>query len=601
MKTTEKINSILNSLPDKPGIYQFFDQNDTVLYVGKAKNLKKRVASYFNKNQDTAKLRILVRKIKDIRTIIVNSEQDALLLENNLIKKYQPKYNVQLKDDKSYPWICIKNEPFPRVFKTRTIINDGSSYFGPYTSVHMINTLLDLFRQLYKLRTCKLKLTQENIKKRKFKVCLELHIGNCKGPCVGLQKADNYNESIEHIRKILKGNIYQVIQYLNKLMNKYADAYKFEEAYEIKSRIDILEKYQSKSTIVNPKINNVDVFAIVEDEKFAYVNFFKVMNGAIIQAQTLEMKKRLHETKEDLLQLAITEINRKLHSEADELILPFEPEYQISTKVTVPKQGDKRRLLELSERNAKYFRFERIREREKKEADKKTSRVLNRIQQDLRLLKLPGHIECFDNSNFQGQYPVASCVVFKNALPSKKDYRHFNIKSVDGINDFASMEEVIFRRYKRLIDEEQSLPQLIIVDGGKGQLSSAVKSLKKLGIYHLVSIIGIAKRLEEIYFPDDSVPLYLNKNSESLKLIQQLRNEAHRFGINFHRNKRSQSIGKSMLTNIPAIGPKTRDVLIRKFRSVNKLKSASFEELKKCVGETKANNIINYFRENEIE
>ncbi len=596
-KRLEQLKSIAISLPDKPGVYQFYNSENKIIYVGKAKNLKKRVSSYFLKNYDSGKTKILISKINNIKYIVVNSEQDALLLENNLIKKYQPRYNVMMKDDKSFPWICIKNENFPRVFYTRKHIKDGSLYFGPYTSIKMVKVILDFFKQLYKLRTCNYNLSQKNIKQNKFKVCLEYHIGNCKAPCVEKQNEDEYNKAIDEIKNILKGNIYNVTKYLKNLMQKYADKYKFEEANKIKEKIKILENYQSKSTIVNPSINNVDVFSIIDDEKSAYVNFLKVVNGAIIQVHTLEMKKKLDETKEELLPMAITEIRQKLSIDSKEIILPFYPDIKLDyTKIIVPKRGDKKKLLELSERNVKYYRLEKIKQFERINPQKRYDRILNTIKKDLHLNNLPVHIEGFDNSNIQGTNAVASCVVFKNAKPFKKEYRKFNIKTVTGPNDFASMEEIVYRRYKRLIDENKSLPQLIVIDGGKGQLNAAIKSIKKLNLYGKIAIIGIAKRLEEIYFPEDPTPVYLDKNSESLKIIQQIRNEAHRFGITFHRDKRSKSMVKSELDEIKGIGEKTKQKLLEKFKSISKIKQADFNELEEIIGKAKAKLLLGYFQ-----
>ncbi len=591
----EKIKSILSVLPDSPGVYQFYDSQNEIIYVGKAKNLKKRVSSYFYKEHyENNKLKVLVNKVEHIEYIVVQTESDALLLENNLIKKYHPRYNVMLKDDKTYPWICIKNEHFPRVFYTRNIINDGSKYFGPYTSVHMVKVMLDLVRQLYPLRNCNLNLSQENIQKKKYKTCLEYHIGNCLAPCIGLQTEQSYNESIHHIHKILKGNIQEVIVYLNKLMKQYSAEFKFEEAQLVKDKIEVLEKYKSKSTIVSPSLNNVDVFNILDDNNFAYVNFLKVVEGRIIQAHTLEIKKKLNEELEDLLLLAIVEIRERLKSTAKEIITSLNIKLD-HIKVTVPLRGEKKSLLELSERNLKYYRLEKQKKSEKKKEKHSGKRIMEIIKKDLNLNALPVHIECFDNSNIQGTNPVAACVVFKNVKPSTKDYRHYNIKTVEGPDDFASMEEVVYRRYKRLIDEEKSLPQLIVVDGGKGQLNSAVKSLEKLDIKDNVTIIGIAKRLEEIFYPGDPIPLYLDKNSESLKVIQHIRNEAHRFGIKFHRNKRSGNFIKSELDNIPGIGPKTIDVLLTKFKTIKSIRSLSLDEISAEIGNTKAKLLFEYF------
>jgi len=595
-ETSSILESIIKSISDKPGVYEFFNKEGIIIYVGKAKNLRKRVTSYFVKNHDSAKTRILVRNISDIKHIIVETETDALLLENNLIKKYQPRYNVLLKDDKTYPWICIKNEAFPRLFSTRNVIKDGSKYYGPFTSGTMVRTILDLCKQIYFLRSCKLALTKQNIDNKKFKVCLEYHIGNCKGPCIKEQSEEEYNEAIDHIHHILKGNIGQVIQMLRTKMNLLAEEFKYEEAQILKEKLIVLEGFQSKSTIVSPEITDVDVYSILDDENSAYINFLKVVNGCIIQVHTIELKKKLNETKEELLPLGIVAIREKFHSNSKELIVPFPLDYQIgNVKFTIPIKGDKRKLLDLSEKNVKFYRLDKLKQIENVDPLKHTKRILKTLQDDLRLKELPIHIECFDNSNIQGTNPVAACVVFKNAKPSKKDYRHFNIKTVVGANDFASMEEIIYRRYKRLLDEEKSLPQLIIIDGGKGQLSAALNSIDKLGLRGSISIIGIAKRLEEIYFPGDSVPIYLDKNSESLKVIQQARNEAHRFGINFHRDKRSKEFLKSELSEIDGIGEKTIEILFSNFGSINKIKLADFDDLRKIIGDSKAKIVSGYF------
>ncbi len=585
----------LKTLPANPGVYQFYDSADKILYVGKAKNLKKRVSSYFNKNHEYGKTRVMVKKIVRIAHIVVPTESDALLLENNLIKKYRPRYNVLLKDDKTYPWICIKKEPFPRVFFTRKLIKDGSEYFGPYTSMKTVRILLDLVKSVYPLRTCNYDLSSEKIQAGKYKVCLEYHLGNCKGPCVGLQTTEEYNRQIADIREIVKGNFKSSLSYFKEQMKRLAGELKFEEAQQIKEKIDILENYQVKSTIVNPKINNVDVFSIVSDEAFAYVNFLQISHGSIVRSHTLELKKKLDEKDEDLLQLAIVEIRNRFESESKELYLPFKVTVAPHLKVTVPQLGDKRKILELSERNAKFFRQERFKQIMIIDPDRHTNRIMAQMKKDIRLSQEPRHIECFDNSNIQGSNPVAACVVFKNGKPSKKEYRHFNIKTVDGPDDFASMEEVVFRRYKRLLAEEQPLPQLIVIDGGKGQLSSALKSLDALGLRGKIAIIGIAKRLEEIYFPEDPIPLYLDKKSESLKIIQQLRNEAHRFGITFHRNKRSKAAINSELERIDGIGEKTAQELLKAFKSVKRIKEASVENLAEIVGVSRASKIYETF------
>jgi excinuclease ABC subunit C len=595
-KSEKYLSSLVKVLPNKPGVYQFFDDQEIIIYVGKAKDLRKRVSSYFNKQSDSAKTRILVRKINDIRHIVVETETDALLLENNLIKKYQPRYNVLLKDDKSYPWICVKKENFPRVFLTRNVIKDGSAYYGPFTSVYMARAIIDFLHQVYLLRTCKLALSKESIMEQRFKVCLEYHLGNCLGPCVGKQTEEEYNEGLSQINEILKGNTGKVIQDLKQKMNDFADVFEYEKAGSIKRKLLLVENYQSKSTIVNPSLTDIDVYSITDDNEYAYINFLKVVNGAIIQVHTIEMKKRVDETREDLLSLGIVSIREKFFSVSKEIIVPFEPAFKIDTvKFTIPLKGDKKKLLELSEKNVKYYRLEKLKQIENIDPQKHTKRILKTLQSDLHLSELPVHIECFDNSNIQGSFPVAACVVFKNAKPSSKDYRHFNIKTVEGPNDFASMEEVIFRRYKRMLDEEQSLPQLIIIDGGKGQLSSALNSLEKLNLRGQIGIIGIAKKLEEIYFPGDSIPLYLDKNSESLKLIQHARNEAHRFGITFHRNKRSKDFIGSELDFIKGVGEKTKEILLSEFGSQKKLKEASFEILKEKIGSAKAKIVRDYF------
>ena len=590
MASEEHIQTLLSALPDSPGVYQFYDKEDKLLYVGKAKSLKKRVSSYFQKDRHVSgKTSIMVRKVADIRTIVVDTEMDALLLENNLIKKHQPRYNVSLKDDKTYPWICIRNERFPRVFSTRKMIRDGSEYFGPYASGRLINTLLELINKLYKLRTCSLVLSEENITKKKFRVCLEYQIGNCKGPCEGFQSQEEYDQSVKEIRQILKGNIQTVIGHLRELMQTYAAEYRFEEAQSVKEKLESLEKFQRKSVVVNPSIHNVDVFSLVIEEDSAYVNFLRVMNGAIIQGHTVELKKKLEETPEELLELAMGELRSRFFSDAEEIIVPFAPEVEWpGISFTIPKIGDKKHLLSLSESNVRnYIREKRLQE-EKQHPENRTLRLMEQMKKDLRLTELPKHIECFDNSNFQGAYPVAAMSVFRDGKPSKKDYRHFNIKTVEGPDDFASMEEVIHRRYKRMLDEALPLPQLIVIDGGKGQLSAAVSSLEKLGLRGKIAVIGIAKRLEELYYPDDPLPLYIDKKSETLRIIQQLRDEVHRFGITHHRKRRSKGVIKTELEEIPGIGPRTAEELLREFRSVQRIKEAPLEALAALIGEAKA-------------
>jgi len=592
------LKSLINVLPELPGVYLFYNDEESVIYVGKAKNLKKRVSSYFVKVPDNGKTRVLVKKIRDIKHVVVESEEDALLLENNLIKKYQPRYNILLKDDKSFPWIVIKNEPFPRVFQTRKVLNDGSLYFGPYTSSGMVKVLLELFRHLYPVRTCNYNLSQENILKKKYKVCLEYHLGNCKAPCIGAYSESEYNKDIKQIKDILKGNISYVIKYLKDLMQQYSLNLEFEKAADIKKRLDSLKNYRAKSTVVNPKMNDVDVFSYTEDDNAGYVNYLKIVNGAIIQSHTMEFRKKLNETGDEIIQMAITEIRERTGKLAREVLVPFIPSVIFSeSKFLVPKIGDKKKLLELSERNVKYYRLEKLKQLANNRKLSRENRILETMKQDLRLNELPYHIECFDNSNIQGYYPVAACVVFKNAKPAKKEYRHFNIKTVKGPNDFASMEEVVYRRYKRLIEEEKELPQLIIIDGGKGQLGAALNSLRKLNLHDKIAVIGIAKRLEELFYPGDPIPLYLDKNSETLKVIQNLRNEAHRFGITFHRNKRSKDFIKTELQNIPGVGEKTIKALYEKFGSVNNIKDADEEEISEVIGKSKGKQVFNALKE----
>ncbi|TJY38247.1 excinuclease ABC subunit UvrC [Pontimicrobium aquaticum] len=589
----------IQTLPSLPGVYQYFDVNDTIIYVGKAKNLKKRVSSYFTKTHDNGKTRILVKKIANIKHIVVDTETDALLLENNLIKKHRPRYNVLLKDDKSYPWICIKKERFPRIFQTRRLIKDGSEYFGPYTSVKTVYTLLDLIRGLYQLRTCNYDLSQEKINAGKYKVCLEYHLGNCKGPCEGKETVSAYEENIKAIREILKGNFKDSLQRFKQQMNDLAKEMHFEEAQKVKEKIDVLENYQAKSTIVNPKINNVDVFSIVSDESYAYINFLQISLGSIVRSHTLEIKKKLDETDKELLEIAIVEIRQRFNSQSKEVYVPFKINIGDNVKVTIPKLGDKKHILDLSSRNAKYYRLEQLKQVKIVDPDRHANRIMAQMKADLRLKEEPRHIECFDNSNIQGTHPVAACVVFKNGKPSKKDYRHFNIKTVEGPDDFASMEEVVYRRYKRLLDKKQPLPQLIIIDGGKGQLSSALKSLDELNLRGKIAIIGIAKRLEELFYPNDPIPLYLDKKSETLKIIQQLRNEAHRFGIEHHRNKRSKSALNTELETIPGIGEKTIVELLKHFKSAKRISYAKLDELEEVIGLSRAQKIYNYYNQNK--
>ena len=593
----DQFKKAVRSFPDKPGIYQFFDKKQKIIYIGKAKNLKKRVSSYFYKERSiSGKVKVLVKKIRDIKFIVVDTEIDALLLENNLIKKYQPRYNVLLKDDKTYPWICIKNEDFPRIFSTRNVIHDGSEYFGPYASVKMMRTVLELISQLYPIRNCKHKLSPQNIKSKKFKVCLEYHIDNCKGPCEGLQSKEDYDKSISEIKEIIKGNINSVKHQLKKLMLVNADDYEFEKAQIIKEKIELLEKYQSKSIVVNSKINNVDVFSIITNQDLSYSNYLKVIDGAVVQSHTIEIRKKLDESPEELLEIAITEFRQRFNSNSEEIIIPFAIDYEIpDTKITIPQRGDKKHLLDLSNRNAKYFKLDKEKQQSLIDPERNSKRILEQMRKDLRMKEVPKHIECFDNSNIQGDYPVAAMVVFKNTKPSKSEYRHYNIKTVEGANDFASMEEVIYRRYHRLIKEEKKLPQLIVVDGGKGQLSSALKSLEKLELRGKITIIGIAKKLEEIYFPNDSVPLYIDKKSESLKIIQQLRDEAHRFGITHYRKKIEKGTIKSVLTEIEGVGFFTTQKLLSKFKSVANIKKTPLNEIEKVIGKKKAKIVFEYF------
>ena len=595
----KKLQTIIKSLPHQPGVYQYYDIDGKILYVGKAKDLKKRVASYFTKTHDNGKTRVLVKKIADIKHIVVTTETDALLLENSLIKKHQPRYNIMLKDDKTYPWICIKKERFPRIFLTRNVVKDGSEYFGPYTSVRMARALLGLIKEVYPLRTCKHNLSVENIANKKYKICLDYHIGTCKGACEGLQTAANYQKDIDEIRNIIKGDFKDALQKFEDLMQDLASKMEFEEAQKIKDKIALLKNYKVKSTVVNHNITNVDVFTIFSDEIYAYVNFFKIMNGAIIQSHTTEIKKKLDETDKEILELSIVEIRQRYHSQSNEIYVPFTVEVGEEIQVTIPKIGDKKHIVDLSLRNAKYFRQERFKQQKILDPERHTKRIMAQMQKDLGLPEPPVHIECFDNSNIQGTHPVAACVVFKKGKPSKKEYRKFNIKTVVGPDDFASMEEVVYRRYKRLLEEEQSLPQLIVIDGGKGQLSSALKSLDALGLRNTIAIIGIAKRLEEIFYPDDPIPLYLDKTSETLKIIQQLRNEAHRFGITFHRQKRSKSAIKTELEQIEGVGQQTVVTLLKHFKSAKRVKEANLEDLIKIVGKARAANIYTFYHKQE--
>ncbi len=586
----------LKTLPSEPGVYRYYDKNEQLLYVGKAKNLKKRVLSYFNKNLSGYRIKIMVGKIQRLETTIVNSEYDALLLENNLIKEHQPFYNVMLKDDKTYPWICIKNEDFPRIFLTRTVIKDGSEYYGPYAKVRPAKILLDTIKHIYKLRTCNLNLAPSKIDEGKYKVCLEYHIKNCEGPCEGLESKEDYDEKIDAIRGIIKGDFRKAKDYLVNQMMKHAENLQFEHAQLIKERLDILEDYQAKNTVVNPNIDDVDVFGMTSDETAAYINFFKIRNGNIIQSFTTEIKKILEESDEDIMEEALIEIRQKFSSDSKEVLLPFHLSVEIpNVKLIVPKVGDKKRIVELSEKNAKEYRLEKLKQVQIIDPERHTNRIMAEMQKLLRMPVEPRHIEGFDNSNIQGTNPVSACVVFKDGKPSKADYRIFHPKTVEGPNDFATMEEVIYRRYKRMLDEGENLPQLILIDGGKGQLSSAVKSLRLLGLYGKITIVGIAKRLEEIFFPEDPIPLYLDKKSETLKILQRVRDEAHRFGVKHHRTRRKNSTIKSELEEIPGVGEKTIELLLSKLKSVKRIKESNMETLEEIIGKSKAKVIHDFF------
>lgn len=586
----------LKTLPSEPGVYRYYDKNGNLLYVGKAKHLKKRVLSYFNKNLLGYRIKIMVSKIHRLETTIVNSEYDALLLENNLIKEHQPFYNVMLKDDKTYPWICIKNEDFPRIFLTRTKIKDGSEYYGPYAKVRPAKILLDTIKHIYKLRTCNLNLAPAKIDDGKYKVCLEFHIKNCEGPCEGLESKEEYDEKIDAIRGIIKGDFQTAKKYLVNQMMKYAENLQFENAQIIKERLDILEDYQVKHTVVNPNIDDVDVFGMTSDETAAYVNYFKIRNGNIIQSFTTEIKKIIEESDEDILEEALIEIRQKFESNSKEVLIPFHLTLEIpNVKLIVPKVGDKKRIVELSEKNAKEYRIEKLKQVQIVDPERHSNRIMAEMQKLLRMPFEPRHIEGFDNSNIQGTNPVSACVVFKDGKPSKADYRIFHPKTVTGPDDFKTMEEVIFRRYKRMLDEGESLPQLILIDGGKGQLSSAIKSLKLLGLYGKITIVGIAKRLEEIFFPEDPIPLYLDKKSETLKILQRVRDEAHRFGVRHHRTRRTNSTIKSELEEIPGVGEKTIEILLSKLKSVKRIKEANLETLEEILGKSKGKIVYDFF------
>lgn len=593
----ENIVNILLSLPEEPGVYQYFNVHNEIIYIGKAKNLRKRINSYFKKNHESPKTRILVRNISDIKFILVDSEHDALLLENNLIKKYKPRYNILLKDDKTYPWICIKREAYPRVFVTRKIVNDGSEYYGPYTSVYLANILIELFKSIYKLRTCKLNLNQDSILKRKYKVCLEYHIGNCLAPCIGNISEEIYLHQIKEIRSILKGNISKVNEYMKSKMKEYAENLEFEEAHEIKMKLQKLEDFKSKSIIVSQSIHNVDVFNIDKHESYAFVNFFKISNGSVIQSYTSDIKCKLDESEKDILSYAIVAIRDKFNSNSNEILVPFDIDLDINSSIIVPKIGDKKKLLDLSKRNIQFYKREFIKQQSLKKSDINMKRIMQTMKNDLNLNIEPRRIECFDNSNIQGNYPVASCVVFINGKPAKKEYRHFNIKTVEGPNDFASMEEILYRRYKRCLeDKELGLPDLVIVDGGKGQLSSALKALDKLNLIGKLNIIALAKKLEEVFIPGDPVPMYVDKNSETLKIIQQLRDESHRFAITFHRNQRSKGFISSELDNIKGIGDKTKEKLYKKYKTIGKIKEADIDSVIECIGKQKGKIVYDFFK-----
>jgi excinuclease ABC subunit C len=588
MPTKSSLDLQIKSLPDLPGVYQYFDAQDKILYVGKAKSLKKRVSSYFNKNDHNGKTRILVAKISRIDHIVVDSELDALLLENNLIKKYQPRYNILLKDDKTYPWIVVKNEAFPRIFSTRRVIKDGSSYYGPFSSGRVMHALLDLLRRLYPLRSCQLDLSEEKVNRGTYKVCLEYHIGNCKGPCEKKQKPEEYDVYIKDIHEILKGNLSSVIQRVRTLMEDAAAIYRFEEAQELKEKLDLLENYRSKSTIVNPNLGILDVFTVVEEVDAFYINYMLVKDGALMHVYTNMVAKKLEETAEDVLGFVLPELRERFNSQAKDVLVNVKTSFEFEgIKFNLPQRGDKKALLDLSVRMIKNYRLDQLKQQKIKDPEAHQNRILETIQKDFRLKTLPRHIECFDNSNFQGTNAVSACVVFKDGKPSKKDYRHFDIKTVEGPDDFASMREVVARRYKRLVDENQALPDLVVIDGGKGQLSASVEAMESLGLRGKIPIVGIAKRLEEIFFPEDTIPLYLDKRSESLKVIQHMRNEAHRFGITHHRNKRSKNALKSELTEIDGVGPKTFELLMKQFKSMKRLKESSLESIQAVIGDAK--------------
>jgi excinuclease ABC subunit C len=597
--TQQAFQHIASTIPNQPGIYKYFDESNKLLYVGKAKNLRKRVASYFSKTFTTYKTHELVQRIHHIEFTIVNSEQDAFLLENSLIKQFQPRFNINLKDDKSYPYIVIKNESFPRLFLTRRKINDGSEYLGPFTSVGRVRELLDFVRANIQLRNCKLNLTESNIKKGKFKVCLEYHLGNCKGPCEGLQTAEDYHEGLLQMKNVLKGNLGPLIQQFKKEMKDVAEKMQFEKAEIIRKKVAHLESYQARSVIVNKHVTNADVFSLIRNGDAAFVNYLMIENGTIVQTHNNQIETHLEETNEEVLAIAIAQLRERFNSDGTELIVPFEITYpQEGIIVTVPKAGDKKKLLELSEKNVEYF-VEELKKKKnlyiKTNTEDDNNKMLQQLMDDLQLPALPVNIECFDNSNFQGSFPVSAMVSFKNGIESKKDYRHFNVKTVEGINDFATMKEVVYRRYKRLTDEAQPLPQLVIIDGGKGQLSAAMESIAELGLIGKMTVMGLAKNVEELFFPGDKESIKLPYNSESLNLIRRIRDEVHRFGITFHRQKRSKGAFNNELETIKGIGKNTTDQLLKKFRSVNNIKKLSEEELAALVGLSKAKIIRAHF------
>lgn len=596
MEISPQIDAILKTLPEKPGVYQYFDIDDTILYVGKAKNLKKRVSSYFHKEHDNFRLRILVKKIHHIKTIVVNTEYDALLLENNLIKQYQPRYNIALKDGKTYPWLCLKKEPFPRLFSTRTKINDGSEYFGPYGSVYSMKAMLAFLRETFPLRTCSLELTEKNILQKKFRACLDYHIGTCKGPCIGEQSEADYDNNIKQIKNIIKGNISSVIRDFKQQMNAYAENFEFEKAQILKEKVETFEKFQAKSMVVSNTIENLDVAAFVKENDVYFVNYFHVVNGAIIASKLLEIKKKLDETDSEILLYAIYEIRNSLQSTAKEIVVPFYLESELpDAKFFVPKAADKKILLDLCQRNAEQYRSDKNKQLALTNPEEHTQRIMQQMRKDLRMKEEPRRIECFDNSNIQGHFAVSAMTVFIDAKPAKKEYRHFNVKTVEGPDDFATMEEVIYRRYKRVLEENLEMPQLIVIDGGKGQLSAAITSLNKLGLMGKVAIIGIAKRLEEIYYPGDSIPMYLDKKSETLRIIQHIRDEAHRFGITHHRKKRSKGTITTELNNIKGISEKTVLKLLSELKSVKQIKETSPEILEGIIGKAKTKLVVDYF------